>query len=846
MPHIEEPVNPHRDYPRDDHCRTGDATSATGRDADGNGSTVLEAALACCARGWRVLPLHSLQPGGGCTCGNEKCGRSTAKHPRISKWQHQASADEAVVRRWWTTWPAANLGIACGPESGLWVLDLDGPEGFDVLAGLCAENGDIPPTPVAQTGSGGWHYYFAWPTDGGLSPKTQSKLHGQPIDVRAGDGSAGQVVAPPSRNANGVYRWLIAPEVAPPAQAPGWLLEWVRSWITRTQNRQPDPQPTPRPTFQGGADVVERARRYLQRCPLAVSGQGGHGVTLWAARAVVYGFDLGVERGLELLLSEYNPRCSPPWSERELRHKCEEADRVPFHRPRGYLRDQAPERRPGPPPGTSSRGGDGADLRSAATPQVERGGLVERVELTDRGNAQRLAAAHQRDVRWVTAWEKWIQWDGQRWGLSTPYRVRALGARVLKDLYRWATNAMLELAGPDADAAQDDDKKARLRRLQHLQSWAVKSEAGARLNAMVDLLRSEQGVELQHTCLDQHPWMLNCTNGIVDLRSGTIREHRREDYLTALCPTAYRPEARCPTWERFVREVFADKEDLVLYIQRLLGYCLTGDVSAHMLPVFWGAGGNGKGTLINTVLHVMGSDYATPMNADFLVVRHGERHPTEVADLFGRRLVSCQETAEGAGLNEPLVKWLTGGDDLKARRMREDPWAFKPTHKLVLSTNHRPTVKGTDNGVWRRLRLVPFTQTFGGDREDRTLPDRLRAESEGILAWLVRGCLAWLHDGEQTPSEVLQATNEYKQEQDKVGQFINECCVLDPLAVTPVRVLYGSYEAWCKQANERAASGTAFGRKLAEKGFELGPKNSIKSRRGIRLADHAPAPARDS
>lgn len=494
--------------------------------------------------------------------------------------------------------------------------------------------------------------------------------------------------------------------------------------------------------------------------------------------------------------------------------------------------------RPRPRIRSGGRKGGGGERQAVGGAPAE----LDELNLTDRGNAERLARAHGRDLRWVKDWEKgWLRYDGRRWARSTTEEVLGLGAAVIRALIDQTRD---EIAAVKKDRAQTEEekreKKAELARLKRQLGWFIKSEMAARLNAMPHLLKSEPGLLVESTRLDRAPWALNTPDGTLDLRTGQLRPHDRGDYLTSLCPTPYRPDADCPLWKRFLEQVFAGYDgrpdyDLIDYVQKLLGYCLTGDVSAHLLPVFWGQGGNGKGTLLNTVLHVLGPDYAGPANADFLLARKGERHPTEVADLFGRRLVSCQETAEGASLNEPLVKWLTGGDPLKARRMREDYWSFFPTHKLVLSTNHKPTIRGSDGGIWRRLRLVPFTRTVMGEKEDRSLPERLKAEAEGILAWLVRGGLAWRTEGECPPDAVLLATKEYREEQDKVGQFLDERCELADGARTAAAALYAAFTSRCEANGDRfVMSQTAFGSRLSQKGLAKVRSGGI-SREGVRL-----------
>src|SRR5262249_47330418 len=201
-----------------------------------------------------------------------------------------------------------------------------------------------------------------------------------------------------------------------------------------------------------------------------------------------------------------------------------------------------------------------------------------------------------------------------------------------------------------------------------------------------------------------------------------------EDYLTKLCPTEYNPEATCPVFLRFLDALFGSNAELIVFIQRLLGCCLSGDISEQVLPIFWGTGANGKSTLLNAVMEAMGEDFAMKASADMLMTSRGERHPTELAQLFGKRLVVASESSEGRRLNEALIKDLTGGEPIRARRMREDFWEFKPTHKVILVTNHKPEVRGRDAGIWRRLRLVPFMLRFW-DPNEPDCPDSVPPEA---------------------------------------------------------------------------------------------------------------------
>jgi hypothetical protein len=294
----------------------------------------LLAALDYARRGWRVLPLHAVSSAGACTCGKADC-ESQGKHPRTQHGVKDSTTDSAIIRRWWTTWPTANVAIATGPESGLWMLGPDGQAGIDALLDWQHEYGALPATLHARSGGGGEHHVFAWPAAGTIA---NHKNHlGKPIDIR---GAGGYFVAPPSRHKSGrLYEWLRCPD-GELAQAPPWLLEWART----------KPAPPAAFTVRASArpSVEERAIAYLAKLPPAISGQGGHARTLDAARAVVYGFDLGPEVGYRLLADRYNSRCEPPWSEAELRHKCAEAARVPYGKPRGWLlNEERPHERNG-------------------------------------------------------------------------------------------------------------------------------------------------------------------------------------------------------------------------------------------------------------------------------------------------------------------------------------------------------------------------------------------------------------------------------------------------------------------------------------------------------------------
>jgi hypothetical protein len=288
---------------------------------------LLAAALDYARRGWRIIPLHDVVAG-ECSCGKANCG-SSGKHPRTDHGLKDGTTEVRTIRDWWRRWPSANVGVCTGQVSGVWMLGPDGQGGIDALAELVRQHGELPTTPTARSGSGGQHYYFRWPAEGGI--RNRKNHRDLPIDVR---GAGGYFVAPPSKNKNGHYEWVIHPDNCALADAPEWLLAWCRG-DGRTSGTLSKP-------VSIGVSILDRAIKYLDKMPPAISGQGGHDQTMEAARVVVYGFDLGPEEGFRLLWQHYNPRCQPPWSEKELRHKCAEADTVPFGKPRGWLLTSKP------------------------------------------------------------------------------------------------------------------------------------------------------------------------------------------------------------------------------------------------------------------------------------------------------------------------------------------------------------------------------------------------------------------------------------------------------------------------------------------------------------------------
>jgi putative DNA primase/helicase len=368
-----------------------------------------------------------------------------------------------------------------------------------------------------------------------------------------------------------------------------------------------------------------------------------------------------------------------------------------------------------------------------------------------------------------------------------------------------------------------------------LLKWARRCESGRTINDALQML--ERRLFVAPTDADSDPFLLVTGNGTLDLKTGLLRPSERRDFITLGTRVPFDPAATCPAFEGFLRRIFRKNPDLIPFIQRAVGYSLTGDTGEQCLFLLHGSGANGKSTLLSVIEGILG-DYARQAAPDLLTAKTGDRHPTEIADLHGARLVSTSETGEGRRLAESLVKQMTGGDRMKGRRMHQDFFEFAPTFKLWLCTNHLPQIRGTDAGIWRRIRLIPFLETITDNEKDPTLPTKLRAEAPGILAWAVRGCLAWQANGLRPPSIVTATTADYRASEDTLGAFLAERCNLGDGLSAGATELYKAYREWAEENGEFTHTQTRFGRLLTERGIERVPGRTI-TYRGIGLPVYA-------
>lgn len=443
--------------------------------------------------------------------------------------------------------------------------------------------------------------------------------------------------------------------------------------------------------------------------------------------------------------------------------------------------------------------------------------MIEAPHCTDLGNARRFAIQHGHDLLFSYPLRRWFVWVGTHWAEDQTGEVIRRAKRTVLSIYE--------------EARICTDERWRKELAKH----AARSESEARVLAMISLAESEPGIQVLPYELDKDPWLLNVQNGTLDLKTAELRHHNKLDLMTKCLPVAYDPEALCPTWLAFLERIFDSNPRLIEFVKRSIGYSLTGDTSEQCLFVCHGSGENGKSTQIQTILGLW-SDYARKTPTKTLMVRHGDNIPNDIARLRGARFVAAVEGDEGKRLAESLVKEITGQDTVSARFMRAEFFEFIPEFKLWLATNHKPRILGTDRAIWRRIRLIPYNVTIPRGEQDRHLRDRLKLEWPGILAWAVRGCLAWQRHGLDPPEEVVQATEAYRAEQDLIGAFVDDCCCRDEFSSSRAKDLYAAFQRWCESNGERPATQREFGQRLSERGFtrERGTAN-VHLWRGIAL-----------
>lgn len=439
--------------------------------------------------------------------------------------------------------------------------------------------------------------------------------------------------------------------------------------------------------------------------------------------------------------------------------------------------------------------------------------------LTDLGNAERLVERHGHNLRFVHAWKQWLIWDGCRWRPDETEEIFRLAKETVRSIRA------------EAQACDDPDKAKKIF------GFACQSEAAGKLKALVSLAQSEKEVSITPKDLDQNDWLFNVKNGTLDLKTGRLEPFKKSDLITKMAPVEYDAAAQCPQWLKFLDRIFEGKQSLVDFVQRITGYILTGDTSEQVMFFLYGTGKNGKSRFIEVLQQMLGDDYwREALTSTLMYKKQAVTNTNDVAMLAGKRLVTSVETEEGQRLAEPLIKQMTGNDPITARFLYQENFTFTPTFKIFVITNHKPVIRGTDEGIWRRVKLIPFNVTIPESERDKRLGEKLRTEYSGILNWMVEGCLKWQRDGLEEPDEVKAATGQYREEMDVIGDFLREYCFVERSARISHSDLYTCYTQYARENNEYMLSSKAFSQKMLERGFtRLALHGGSRGWEGLRL-----------
>jgi len=449
--------------------------------------------------------------------------------------------------------------------------------------------------------------------------------------------------------------------------------------------------------------------------------------------------------------------------------------------------------------------------------------LITRHDPTDLGNARRLVERHGHELRFCHEQDRWYVWDGRRWAVDRDNAVERRAKDTVRLIY-------------------DEAKQASAASEAHiLGRWAHHSQSLARIRNLIELARSEPEIVLRPEQLDSHPWKLTVLNGTLNLRDGTLHPHVPSDLITKLAPVSYDGAVAAPRWREFLDQVFGDS-DLANYVQRALGYSMTGDTSEQVFFLLYGSGANGKSTLLELIKHMLG-DYADSSDAETFLERRSSGPRSDIARLRGARLVTAIEAARGRRFDEPLLKQVTGGDTVTARFLYGAEFTFTPALKLWIAVNQKPEVRGGENALWRRVRLLPFAKVIPEAARDPNLPAALRAESSGILNWLLQGVAEWSKEGLKTPQTIVEATAEYRAEEDTLSQFLEDGCERGPGMSAKAQPLYTCYSEWCEAHHLRRLGQRDFSEAMLHAGCNRRKTKTGWEYVGVRLLLRPAAPA---
>lgn len=692
------------------------------------------------------------------------------KYPPLPWLTYQAErADQEQIRRWYTRDPQWGLGIVCGEISGgLEVIDLDGgafAEQFEAAIKVNA-NGLFSKLVIEQSPSGGRHYaYRCDEVDGNtVIAKTTAQLNGHKnsqdglttlIETR---GQGGYIVTYPTRG----YCLIQGTWTALPT-------------ITREE----------RNLLWGCAALFDESDKAL---PVSEPAQRKNGYS--KTRNTTIGdevSDILIRHGWTL---ERTARDRQEWR----RPGKESGVSATWN----YLDDSFYVFSSNADPFKSNHRYTLLQIKALLEPDslpIEERPLTEAYSLTDTGNGERFTARYHTQFKHSRAWG-WLHWNGFKWERNADVLVMDA-----------ARNTARKIVAEASEAGSEDFKR--------ITKWSLASLQRSKLDSMLYLASSEAGIRATPNDFDADPFLLNCQNGFIDLRSGEFMASDPQRMLSKATNSVYDPFATCPRWLSFLDRIMNGNENLITFLRRAIGYSLTGSTVEQCFFLNYGTGANGKSVFLETMRGLL-NDYAAAAEFSAFLATQSENVRNDIAALAGARFVSANESGADKRLSEPIIKALTGGDTISARFLFHEYFEFKPQFKVWMATNHKPIIRDTDHAIWRRVKLIPFDVTIPEEERDPNLAATLRGEFSGILNWAIQGCMEWQRDGLGTPAEVTEATNNYRHEQDQISAFIEACCIVKPEACYSATKLHKLY---CENTGEKI-SAREFYRLMSEHGYK--------------------------
>jgi putative DNA primase/helicase len=767
-------------------------------------SEMLRYALDYAAQGWPVLPCD---PSSGPRCkrplvprDHDEAGQAIPRTGGLFK----ASTDEGQLRSWWLCQPDALIGVRTGQASGIFVIDLDvpkapgQPDGVAAWTALAEQHGGIPSTRIHRSPSGGMHVYFRWREDRPVTNREGRLPSG--INVR---GEGGYIIVPPSRLSNGgSYEVLEQSGDVVIAEAPDWLYSLLVEPSKRPQNGCNDPAKPGNDHLPAG-DRSAISPRYadaaLEAEVQAVVGAEPGSRNTALNRAA---FSLGTlvasgalaESAIRDRLVEAATLCGLVEGDglEAVLATIDSGLAAGIKNPRVLPNQKQQSKHAGSKSAggnrKSSHGSSGG--QSASSPAI-----------TQDSMAQLFAARYAGALRFSHHTGAWFRWVGTHWRKDEIN----LAFQFVRELARDATNG------------------ASLKVLKEVRKVPFAS-------GVEHFARGDPVFATTSEAWDNDPFLLGTPGGTVDLRTGRMHPAKPADGITRITTAAPTEATDCPQWLIFLDQATGGDKGLIRFLQQWCGYALTGDIGQHALVFIHGPGGNGKGVFLNTLTGILG-DYAATAPMDTFTVSTSDKHPTDLAMLKGARLVTASETEEDNAWAESRIKQMTGGDPITARFMRQDFFTYRPQFKLTIIGNHKPVLRNIDEAIRRRLNVVPFTHK--PEAPDRNLEAKLRQEWPTILRWMIEGCLDWQANGLVPCDRIVAETNSYFDDQDLLGQWLEEDCDAEPgnrYKSDTVAALFQSWSAYATSAGEKAGSKKAFSEALQRKGFER-----YKGAQGVRM-----------